>query len=208
MNQPIDRAEAAMREQVARGYWVVDRSATIDLAPVGAVDRATGHTPAALPAPRCWCGEDSVEIAPGEDRVEIGQPGERLCYAGHTFHEGPAHRILRKFAEIGVPLQLDPELWREREEAVAKLATAFDVPAEVLHAPRGLNHWATVWGAHLADRGPRVVPLAPPGQPGVCRHGDRHCPCPDGDPCHYVTHGDSAAMPCPRTGTVDCGSCP
>lgn len=133
MTHPLDRAESAMQEQVARGYWVVDRSAKIDLAPDD-----TGHA---------------------------------------------------------------------RQQALAKLATTFDVPAELLHAPRGLNHWAT-WGAHLADTGPRTVPLAPPGEPGVCRHGDPHCPCPDGDPCHYVTHGDSAAMPCPRTGTVDCRSCP
>lgn len=45
----------------------------------------------------------------------------------------------------------------------------------------------------------------------VCPHGDETCPCPDGDPCHYVSsdgpRGPVRAMRCPRTDLVDCDVC-
>lgn len=46
----------------------------------------------------------------------------------------------------------------------------------------------------------------------VCPHGDPTCPCPDGDPCHYVSgpgpRGWTYAERCPRTGLIDCDRCP
>ncbi len=31
-----------------------------------------------------------------------------------------------------------------------------------------------------------------------CPHGDPHCPCQDGDACHYEDVGDSKAWPAPE----------
>lgn len=34
-------------------------------------------------------------------------------------------------------------------------------------------------------------------EPRECAFGDPHCPCQDGDPCHYVDHGNTKAMKAP-----------
>lgn len=40
-----------------------------------------------------------------------------------------------------------------------------------------------------------------------CPHGDRFCPCQDGDACHYEQVGDSPPSRCLRTGIVGCTTC-